>query len=150
MKSRKDAGAHMIDKSKGVFTRDVKAFGTLAEAQQRVRYGISEDRLIELFTAADVSAAISDGRLDARPFQSNQFLVDYRAAESSMSADEMLAWLRRYHIERTAYLVVNKSAEPIELCEGDDGAWKDGSHRLFAAMVSGIATIDCIFVKCVD
>lgn len=74
-----------------------------------------------------VLSAISEGRLEKRPYSSDLLSVCRRE------------WNSRRHEERIAWLVLNPSAYPIEVEIDQYGGVgiDDGMHRLFAAVVRG-------------
>ena len=88
-------------------------------------------------TMADVQLAVKKKHFDFRP-------------HDSLTEDCPKRLLRRYHIERTACLIVHRDDTPIEIDVGcpvlnyaheEDLIVTDGHHRLAAAMIRGDETI---------
>jgi hypothetical protein len=121
--------------------KETRSFGTFDQILARLRFGLPEFNVgIEPFTVQDVQAAVAANQVDDRAHQSPELQAAYDA-ERSKGADHVKAWMREYHIRRTAYFVTNGWAGPLTL---DAAGWiRDGAHRLLAAAVRGDEFVDC-------
>jgi hypothetical protein len=66
--------------------------------------------------------------------------------EKARNFQEYCDSVKKYHIRRIAFFVVNKWKDPIVLNK-DECTVKDGLHRLKAAIYSGMETVDVIMLS---
>ena len=93
----------------------------------------------------EIEKAIREKDFETRAFQDD---LDKLKAEWNRAGnfEEYCDSVRKYHIRRIAFFVVNKWKDPI-LLNKDECTVKDGLHRLKAAIYLGMETVDVIILS---
>jgi len=90
----------------------------------------------------EIERAIRENDFEKRAFQAdlNELKGEW---DKARSFEECCDYVRKYHIRRIAFFVVNKWDHPIVLNK-DKCTVKDGLHRLKAAIYLDMETVDVI------
>jgi hypothetical protein len=93
-------------------------------------------------TRQEICDALNEGHLETRNYQNDLEALKSEWFDASRGATDIDGWKKvvtRYHARRIAYFVANGWDDPIIV--GSDGRISDGSHRIRAAMFTGMQEI---------